>query len=35
VAQDYNDIAKDLEHSAVDIKHPEMLPRYTLTRRRG
>jgi hypothetical protein len=26
VAQDYNDIAKDLENSAVDAKHPEMLP---------
>ena len=26
VAQDYDDIAEDLENGAVDIKHPEMLP---------
>jgi hypothetical protein len=26
VAQDYDDIAEDLENGAVEIRHPEMLP---------
>jgi hypothetical protein len=25
-AQDYDDIAEDLENGAVEIRHPEMLP---------
>jgi len=26
VAQDYDDIAEDLEHGAIEIRHPELMP---------